>query len=153
MKQEEHFRSLENMYAAAPINEFYNPKMEVREGEATIEIEVTGKFYHSAGAGHGSVYFKMLDDAAFFSANSLESEVFVLTTSFTIYLTRPVSSGKLRSVGRVVNRNKTQFIAESVVYDSEGNEIGHGKGIFVRSKVSLKDAAGYCGLQSNTPKA
>ena len=57
----------------------------------------------------------MLDDAAFFAANSLERDVFVLTTSFTTYLTRPVSSGTLRSVGRVVNRNKSQFIAEAVL--------------------------------------
>lgn len=143
MNEDKHFRCLESMYAAAPINDFYKPKMEVGEGKATIEIDISEKFHHSVGAVHGSVYFKMLDDAAFFAANSLESEAFVLTTSFTIYLTRPVSSGKLRSVGKVVNRNKTQFIAESIVYDSEGNEIGRGNGIFIRSKILLKDAAGY----------
>ncbi len=140
---EEHFRCLESMYVAAPINDFYRPKIEVREGEATIEIEISEKYYHAFKAVHGSVYFKMLDDAAFFAANSLEAEVLVLTTSFTTYLTRPVSSGILRSVGRVVNRNKTQFIAESVVYDSKGKEIGRGNGLFVRSKLLLKDAAGY----------
>jgi len=107
------------------------------------KIEISEKYYHAAEAVHGSVYFKMLDDAAFFAANSLEAEVLVLTTSFTTYLTRPVSSGIIRSVGRVVNRNKTQFIAESVVYDSEGKEIGRGNGLFVRSKLLLKDAAGY----------
>jgi len=143
MTQEEHFRCLESMYQAAPINQFYKPSMEVREGEATIEIEVTGQHHHSGGAVHGSVYFKMLDDAAFFASNSLEDQVFVLTTSFTTYLTRPVSSGKLRSIGRVVNRNRLQFIAESIVYDSEDNEIGRGNGIFVRSKLLLKGAAGY----------
>jgi acyl-coenzyme A thioesterase PaaI-like protein len=76
MNQEKHFRCLESIYAAAPINEFYNPEMEVREGEATIEIEISEKLHHSAGAVHGSVYFKMLDDAAFFAANSLESYIF-----------------------------------------------------------------------------
>jgi len=143
MNQEEHFHCLESMYAAAPINEFYKPTMEVKEGEATIEIDISEKHHHSAGGVHGSVYFKMLDDAAFFAANSLESEFFVLTTAFTTYLTRPVSSGKLRSVGRVVNRNKVQFIAEAIVYDSEGNEVGRGNGTFVRGKLPLKDAAGY----------
>ena len=131
------------MYAAAPINEIYRPKMEVREGEATIEIELSEKFHHAAGAVHGSVYFKMLDDAAFFAANSLEDKVFVLTTSFTTYLTRPVAQGMLQSVGRVVNRNKSQFIAESVAYDSEGNEVGRGSGIFVRGKFLLGEALGY----------
>lgn len=131
------------MYAAAPINEFYKPTMEISEGQAVIEIDLDRKFHHSAGAVHGSVYFKMLDDAAFFAANSLEYEMFVLTTSFITYITRPVSTGKLRSVGKVVNRNKTQFIAEAVAYDSNNIEIGRGSGVFVRSKLPLSQALGY----------
>ena len=143
MTKDQHFIALENMYLAAPISELYHPKIEINDSEATIEIEVSEQFFHSAGALHGSVYFKMLDDAAFFAANSLEREVFVLTTSFTTYLTKPVSSGTLRSEGRVVNRNKLQFIGEAVLFDSEGNEVGRGSGIFMRSKVPLSEARGY----------
>jgi uncharacterized protein (TIGR00369 family) len=143
MTSDPHFIALQNMYLAAPINAFYRPAIKVSDGESTIEIDVSEKLFHSAGAVHGSVYFKMLDDAAFFAANSLEREVFVLTTSFTTYLTRPISSGRLRSVGRVVNRNKLQFIAEAVVSDSEGNEVGRGSGVFVRSKLPLIEARGY----------
>jgi len=143
MTNDPHFIALQNMYLAAPINAFYRPAIQVSDGEATIQIDVSEKLFHSAGAVHGSVYFKMLDDAAFFAANSLEREVFVLTTSFTTYLTRPISSGMLRSVGRVVNRNKLQFIAEAVVSDSEGNEVGRGSGVFVRSKLPLIEARGY----------
>ena len=80
---------------------------------------------------------------AFFAANSHEHEVFVLTTSFTTYITRPVSQGRLRAVGKVVNQNNTQFIAESVVYDSNDNEVGRGNGVFVRSKLPLSQAKGY----------
>ena len=138
-----HFQALKNMYAAAPINEIYKPVLSIEEGVSEIEIEISPKLHHSAGAIHGSVYFKMLDDSAFFAANSLEYELFVLTTSFTTYITRPVSEGKLRAVGKVVNQNKTQFIAESVVYDSDGTEVGRGNGIFVRSKLPLAEAQGY----------
>ena len=131
------------MYQAAPINQFYHPQMSVSEGQAVIEIELNQKYHHAAGAVHGSVYFKMLDDAAFFAANSLEDKFFVLTTSFTTYLTRPVVAGKLKAIGKVVNKNRSQFIAQAVVYDSDNNEIGRGSGVFVRSKMLLKDAAGY----------
>ena len=139
----QHFRALEAMYQAAPINAFYQPTMTVAEGEANIAIELSDKYHHAAGAVHGSVYFKMLDDAAFFAANSLETDFFVLTTSFTTYLTRPVSQGRLNAVGKVVNRNNSQFIAEAVVYDELGHEIGRGNGIFVRSKMPLDSASGY----------
>ena len=146
MTRKGHFERLETMYAAAPVNRIYEPVMKVCEGEAVIEIELSEKYHHSAGGVHGSVYFKMLDDAAFFAANSLEEEFFVLTTSFTTYITRPVAAGKMKAIGKVVNRNNTQFIAESVVYDSEEREIGRGSGIFVRGKFPLENAAGYAAL-------
>ena len=145
MTRDPHYVALEQMYRAAPINSFYSPRIDVSDSEAVIEIDLSEKMFHAAGAVHGSVYFKMLDDAAFFAANSLEREVFVLTTSFTTYLTRPVSAGVLRSVGRIVHRTKSQFIAEAVVYNSDGMEVGRGNGIFVRGKFPLREAVGYGG--------
>lgn len=143
MDQHEHFLRLASMYDAAPVNGFYLPRMTVEEGKASIDVVVSEQHHHSAGAVHGSVYFKMLDDAAFFAANSYEQDVFVLTTSFTTYLTRPVSSGKIKSIGQVVNKNKQQFIAEAVLYDENDNELGRGSGVFVRGKTLLADARGY----------
>lgn len=143
MSKDPHFSALEAMYHSAPLNSFYPPDIDIRDEACTIEINVKQDYFHAAGAVHGSVYFKLLDDAAFFAANSLEREVFVLTTSFTTYITRPVSSGVMRAEGRIVNKNKSQFIAEAVLYDSEDREIARGNGIFVRSKVQLMDVPGY----------
>ena len=143
MNTSDHYRALEAMYQAAPINEFYNPVMEITEGKAEISIDIESKMFHAAGATHGSVYFKMLDDAAFFAANSLEPEFFVLTTSFTTYITRPINGGKMIARGNVVNKNRSQWIVESIVYDSEDREIGRGNGIFVRSKNPLAEVPGY----------
>ena len=42
-----------------------------------------------------------------------------------------------------VNRNNSQFIAEAVLHDSEGNQIGRGSGVFVRSKLPLSGTRGY----------
>jgi uncharacterized protein (TIGR00369 family) len=139
----DHFRALEQLYLQDPINEFYRPTIEVEREAATIQIEVDPKYFHPAGAIHGSVTFKMLDDAAFFAASSLVEDVFVLTTSFTTYLTRPVSQGHLRSVGRVVNQNHSQIIAEAIAYDAEDREVGRGSGVFVRSKVELASISDY----------
>lgn len=140
---EHHYRALEAMYAVAPINEFFKPKLTVSEGQSEIIIDVDQRLFHSAGAAHGSSYFKQLDDAAWFAANSLEFDVFVLTTSFTTYITRPISSGQMIARGKVVNLNRSQWIAESVVYDSEEREIARGNGVFVRSKVPLIETLGY----------
>ena len=143
MTKDKHFTALENMYLAAPINKIYKPRIVVGEGCSDIEIDISETFYHAAGAVHGSVYFKMLDDAAFFAANSIEKEVFVLTTSFTIYLTKPVTFGIIKAVGKVVNRTKSQFISESIAYNSDNTEIARGSGVFVRGKFKLSEALGY----------
>ncbi len=140
---EKHYRALEKMYLAAPINRIYNPRITVSNENAEIEIDVNETLFHSAGAVHGSVYFKMLDDAAFFAANSIDKDYFVLTVSFTIYLTRPISAGHMKSIGKVVNKTNTQIIAEAIVYDGQGRELGRGNGIFVRGKLPLADAIGY----------
>ncbi len=143
MNSQEHYKKLENMYQSAPLNDFYSPVMQVGDGTAEISIDIAERFFHAGQAVHGSVYFKMLDDAAFFAANSLEFEFFVLTTSFTTYLTRPISSGTMKAIGKVVNKNRTQFIAESIVYNAKGREIGRGNGIFVRGRNRLQDIDGY----------
>ena len=138
-----HFVALERMYVTAPINRIYQPRIEIGEGTTTIEVDVSERFHHAARAVHGSVYFKLLDDAAFFAANSLERELFVLTTSFTIYLTRPVSEGTMRAEGRVVDQTRSQFLAEAIVRDGTGREIGRGSGAFFRGKLRLKEIASY----------
>ena len=143
MNDADHYRALENMYLAGPINRIFKPRISVARESAEVEIDVKEELFHSAGAVHGSVYFKMLDDAAFFAANSIVPDYFVLTISFTTYLTRPVSSGRMKSIGKVVSRSKSQIIAESVVYNHKGKEVGRGNGIFVKGKLSLKNALGY----------
>ncbi len=91
-------------YSRAPVNDFFQPALSVGEGRAEVRMAVRQEFFHAASAVHGAVYFKAMDDAAFFAANSLLREVFVLTVSFTVYLTRPVSKGEMKAVGQVVHQ-------------------------------------------------
>ena len=139
----EHYCKLERMYLSAPINAFYSPAIWVRDGEAEITVAVKPEFLHAADAVHGSVYFKLLDDAAFFAVNSLVEEHFVLTASFTTYLLRPISEGTMKATGKVVYAAGRSFVAESVVEDGEGNEIARGSGNFVVSKIKLNADVGY----------
>ena len=69
---------------------------------------------------HGWVYFKLLDDAAFFAVSSLIGDYFALTARFTTYLLRPISEGTMKATGKVVYAGVRSFIAESVVVDGDG---------------------------------
>ncbi len=143
MTKEEHYRKLENMMHSAPIVKMAGARVKVSEGCAEITLPVKDDLFHAAGALHGSMYFLALDNAAWFAVNSLVKDVFVLTTTFNIYITRPVSNGMIKAIGRDVNSSKTQFIAESVLYDSNDQEIARGSGVFVKGRIKLAPEIGY----------
>ena len=138
-----HFIKLENMMHAAPFIKLTGAKVAVDHGQAEITLPVRKEFHHAAGALRGALYFLALDNAAFFAANSLVEDVFVLTTSFTTYITRPVSEGVVTAYGEVVNQNRTQFICASVLYNADDKEIARASGIFVRGKTPLSAEIGY----------
>ena len=141
---EEHYRKLERMYRAAPINEFFRPEITISQGMAEITVQVDDRrFFHAANAIHGSVYFKCLDDAAFFAVSSLVEDCFVLTSSFNLYLQAPVSDGVIRSVGKVVRGGGSSFLAEAVMLNEQNEEIARGSGMFVKSKIRLVPEMGY----------
>jgi uncharacterized protein (TIGR00369 family) len=131
------------MYHGAPINRFFEPVIRISEGRTEITMTMRPDFFHAAHAVHGSVYFKALDDAAFFAANSLVSDVFVLTVTYTVYLTRPISEGEMRASGRVVHRSKSLIIADAELLDSSDRQIARGTGTFMRSQIPLSPAIGY----------
>lgn len=126
----------------ARINDFFRPEIEIADGSAIVRIVVREDFFHAAGAVHGSVYFKALDDAAFFAAHSLVEDVFLLTASFNTYLTRPVTEGVLVASGDVVHRSRNLFVAEAVL-ENEGSVVGRGSGTFMRGRTPLAPEMGY----------
>ncbi len=139
----EHYRKLEQMYLAAPINAFYSPSIWISHGEAEVSIAVRPEFFHAADAVHGSVYFKLLDDAAFFAVNSMIEDYFALTASFTTYLLRAVTEGTMKATGKVVWSGGKSYIADAVVVDGDGREVARGNGNFVASKIRLTSEMGY----------
>lgn len=140
---DDHFRRLERMYLDAPANEYFRPAIHISEGTAEVHLAVRPDFFHAASAVHGSVYFKLLDDATFFAASSLVRDVFVLTASFNIYFVRPISTGVMKARGTIVSRSTRLLIGEGVLVDDSGREIARGSGTFMPSKVALDEKLGY----------
>ncbi|MCX5759721.1 MAG: PaaI family thioesterase [Candidatus Hydrogenedentes bacterium] len=143
MENEKHFRKLERMYLGAPVNRYYLPTIQIGAGSAQVAIQVRSDLFHAAHAVHGVVYFKVLDDAAFFAANSLVEDVFVLTVSLNVYLTRPISEGVIAATGRVVHSSRRLIIAEAEAVDGEGRPLARGTGTFMRSNIALTPEIGY----------
>jgi len=142
--EEAHFRALESLYASAPINRLFRSHLTIdTPGHSVIEFQVDETVYHAAGAVHGTVYFKMLDDAAFYAANSLVSDRFLLTTGFNLLFTRPLRKGIVRAEGRWISGRRRVYVAEAALIDESGEEVGRGTGTFMRSQYDLSSLPGY----------
>lgn len=139
-----HFRALERLYLSAPINRIFKSRLMILEsGVSRIEFTVDEQFYHAAGAVHGTSYFKMLDDAAFYAANSLVSDRFLLTTAFNLLFTKPLLEGPVVAEGRWISGKRRVYVADARLIDAEGDEIARGTGTFMRSHIPLSSLPGY----------
>ena len=142
--EEAHFRALESLYAAAPINRLFDSVLEIpAPGIARIRFTIDERHFHAGGAAHGTSYFKMLDDAAFYAANSLVTDRFLLTTAFNLLLTKPLKAGPVVAEGRWVSGQRRVFVAEARLIDGEGDEAARGTGTFMRSRIPLAGLPGY----------
>ncbi|MDT0576214.1 PaaI family thioesterase [Croceicoccus sp. F390] len=139
-----HWRALEALYASAPINAMFASSLAIiGEGHARIDFDVDEGMFHAAGAAHGTVYFKMLDDAAFYAANTMVSDRFLLTTNFNLHFSRPLRGGRIIAEGRWISGRRRVLVAESRLLDLDGEEVGRGSGSFMRSQISLSGLPGY----------
>ena len=142
--EEAHLRALESLYNSAPINGLFQSRILLPEaGRSEIRFDVGSHSFHAAGAAHGTLYFKMLDDAAFYAANGLVSDRFLLTTAFNLHFTKPMRSGEARAEGRWISGKRRVFVAEARIVDSEGEECARGTGTFMRSHIALSGLDGY----------
>lgn len=139
-----HHRALESLYAAAPINRFFESRLEIPQaGLARIHFTIDERHFHAGGAAHGTSYFKMLDDAAFYAANSLVTDRFLLTTAFNLLFTRPLGPGPVVAEGRWISGQRRVFVAEARLIDAAGEEAARGTGTFMKSRIALAGLPGY----------
>jgi uncharacterized protein (TIGR00369 family) len=138
-----HCKKLESMYLAAPCNEYYEPGIRISEGEAEVVIPVQDRFLDAAGFVHGSVLHRVMNDAALFAASSVVPKEMMLSTGFHIEFTSAISDGELIARGRVIGTSDEHCLAEAVVVDGEGKELGRGTGTFVKSEIPFSPEMGY----------
>lgn len=150
---EAHFRALERLYAAAAINRLFPSRLTITgAGRARIDFDVTPEHFHAASAAHGTLYFKMLDDAAFYACNALVTDRFLLTTAFNLHFTAPVRAGPVYAEGHWVSGKRRVFVGEARLVDSFGEEIARGTGTFMRSHIGLSGLEGYSPPQPDPRK-
>ncbi|MBK8487540.1 MAG: PaaI family thioesterase [Bacteroidetes bacterium] len=135
-----HYRRLEQMFLKAPVTQlFKNSSIEIAPNKCMITWNVDSHFFHAGKSLHGAAYFKMLDDAAYFAAASLNDVQFILTKTFQVKFIRPVTGGLITAEG-VAKRDANGFIKATSILRSQDNKIlARSEGVFAVSKLLLSD--------------
>ncbi|MFT6827264.1 MAG: hypothetical protein ACJAZV_000545 [Roseivirga sp.] len=145
MSDPSHYRKLETLFQSAPLNQgiFKGSELEVEFEKATLRLAIGNQYFHAADAMHGAIYFKLLDDSAYFAAASIEETFFLLTKSYTIHFRRPVMEDDLTAFGKVMEVNEKEILAASEIYNSAGKLVANGEGVFVKGSKRLDELKGF----------
>jgi uncharacterized protein (TIGR00369 family) len=128
------------MYLDAPIQKLYpGIDMTVSHHKAVISLPAGENFHHAGRSMHGSVYFRLLDDACYFAAMSIVNDCFILTKNFNIEFLRPHVEGLITAKGQLVNEENGLLSCKGELFNEAGIIIARGNGVFVRSKMALED--------------
>lgn len=97
---------------------------EAEPGRVVLELEAGPQHRHGGGVVQGGVITQIADAAMGMSLGTLQEDGFWNTTiELKINFIRPVISGRIRAVGRVVEMKQTLFFSEADVLDEQGRVV------------------------------
>lgn len=97
-------------------------------GAISVELVPQHRHYNPLGTVHGGVISTLLDTAAGCSVHSVLAVGEMYTSlDLTVKFLRPVTvdSGRLRAVGKVVQRGRRTALAEAQLFDASGRLVAH----------------------------
>ena len=97
-------------------------------GSINVSLDPEHRHYNPLGTVHGGVLSTLLDTAAACSVHStLEPGERYTSLDLTVKFLRPVTveSGRLRAVGRVVQRGRRTALAEAQLHDASDTLVAH----------------------------
>jgi uncharacterized protein (TIGR00369 family) len=99
---------------------------EVERGRAVIDLEANGRHANPMGTLHGGVLCDIADAAMGMAyASTLEEDETFTTLELKINFLRPVWTGKLVAVGRMVKGGRTVGLVECDVTDANDQLVAH----------------------------
>ena len=90
-------------------------------GRVVLELEAGPEHRHGGGVVQGGVITQIADAAMGMSLGTLQEDgMWNTTIELKINFIRPVVSGRIRAVGRVVEMKQTLLFSEADVFDEQG---------------------------------
>jgi acyl-CoA thioesterase len=97
---------------------------DIASGTATLAVNVRKELTQNQGVVHGGAIASLIDTATAFAIISLLApREKVTTVDLAISYLRPVMSGRLRAVAKVVRAGRRLFVVSAEVFDKQGRLI------------------------------
>ena len=94
---------------------------EAEPGRVVLELETGPQHRHGGGLVQGGSITQIADAAMGMSLGTLQEDgMWNTTIELKINFIRPVISGRIRAIGRVVEMKQTLFFSEADVLDEQG---------------------------------
>ena len=108
-------------FAAVPFAKLVGLEMgQIRNGEATLHLAVRDELKQNQGVMHGGAVASLIDTASAFAViTQLEPNERVTTTDLTIHYLRPIVSGRLTAMARVIRGGRRLFVLSVEVMDDQ----------------------------------
>jgi uncharacterized protein (TIGR00369 family) len=96
------------------------------EGSVVVELDASEKHHHPGGVVQGGIITAIADAAMGISLMTAQPADQANTTiELKINFIRPVTHGRLRAIGKVVEIRKSLLFSEADVYDEEDRLVAH----------------------------
>ena len=98
----------------------------VDEGKVVVELQASERHHHPGGVVQGGIITAIADAAMGISLMTAQPAGEANTTiELKINFIRPVTHGRIRAEGKVVEIRKSLLFSEADVYDEEGHLVAH----------------------------
>tara|TARA_X000000368_G_C22864944_1_gene638258 strand:+ start:36 stop:464 length:429 start_codon:yes stop_codon:yes gene_type:complete len=138
-----HYQKLQNLFLNSRINKTLDAQIKIGEGISEISFSKKEFMHNEVKEIHSAYCHMALDSSAYFAANSLIEDVSTMVKSFEIIHVRPSKSKKFIAKGKFLEKSMGNYIISSELFDDDENLICKAKGVFRRSKNSLKEINNY----------
>lgn len=108
-------------FERVPFNQLIGMRlMDLKDGEATINLTVREEIKQPHGLLHGGATASLIDTAmAFAVITKLTPEEKAATVDLNVYYLRPVTSGEISCVAKIVKPGKRLFTVSAEVFNEE----------------------------------
>ena len=118
---ENRWQRIREAFASVPYAAFIGLELgEMKPGEANLYLDVRDELKQNQGVVHGGAVASLIDTAAAFAVvTKLESGERVTTSDLTIHYLRPITSGRLKAVARIVRGGRRVFVLSVDVWNDQ----------------------------------